>query len=308
MSVTIRPMKPVKVASLDELKGLKFPCVASRKIDGVRCMMYGAIARPTAMSSRGKPHASAYVQRQFSRYWMYGFDGELSRGDPTDPVSFRETVSCVRTNGSMDYVKYLVFDWFGNPEMPFMQRLVKLGHAYTQLKNSGQSAGVELIEQMLVHSLEEVEALEEQFVSEGYEGIILRDPNAPYKQGRSTLREGGMIALKRSALLTGKIVQVNQLMKNDNPIVLDEFGLAKRSTSKANQIPQEQMGSLTIEWDDKTFNVGTGFTEEDRILFWAIRDRLIGQTAKVKYFGFGGYDNPRCPRWNGLTDERSVLE
>jgi len=48
-----------------------------------------------------------------------------------------------------------------------------------------------------IKDLEEFKACEEKFLKEGYEGIMARSPHAPYKVGRSTLKEQGLLKIKR---------------------------------------------------------------------------------------------------------------
>ena len=44
---------------------------------------------------------------------------------------------------------------------------------------------------------EELIDYEQGAVEDGYEGVMLRDPSAPYKYGRSTVRKGYLLKLKR---------------------------------------------------------------------------------------------------------------
>lgn len=68
-----RPM----LATDADLGKLRFPLLASAKLDGVR-----AVVRDGVVYSRSnKPIPNAYVQQKFSRFEH--FDGELIVGDPT---------------------------------------------------------------------------------------------------------------------------------------------------------------------------------------------------------------------------------
>lgn len=50
------------------------------------------------------------------------------------------------------------------------------------------------------------------------------------------------------------------------------------------------------------FSIGSGFTQEEREAFWAIRDKLPGRLVKYKYFPVGVKDRPRFPVYLGWRD------
>jgi DNA ligase-1 len=58
------------------------------------------------------------------------------------------------------------------------------------------------------------------------------------------------------------------------------------------------LGALKVR-DVKTgieFEIGTGFTEADRVKLWQSRDMLgVFKLAKYKYFAGGSKDKPRFP-------------
>lgn len=43
------------------------------------------------------------------------------------------------------------------------------------------------------------------------------------------------------------------------------------------------LGSVVVEYKNNTVNVGSGFTDEQRKKYWAIKDELIGKIAQVQY-------------------------
>lgn len=43
------------------------------------------------------------------------------------------------------------------------------------------------------------------------------------------------------------------------------------------------LGSIVVDYKGNTVNVGSGFTDEQRKEYWAIKDELIGRIAQVKY-------------------------
>ena len=72
-----------------DLGKLRFPLLASAKLDGVRAVVRNGVV----YSRSNKPIPNAYVQKLFSRFEH--FDGELIVGDPTSKTCYRDTISGV---------------------------------------------------------------------------------------------------------------------------------------------------------------------------------------------------------------------
>ncbi len=128
---------------------------------------------------------------------------------------------------------------------------------------------------------------------------MLRKPYMPYKFGRSTLREFGLMKVKQFADAEFEIVGFAERMHNANELESDELGLAKRSHKKAGMVPMGDLGALECSTHDakSTFKVGSGFTEHDRKALWEIRETLIGQHVTVKYQDMTPKGVPRFPTY-----------
>ena len=135
---------------------------------------------------------------------------------------------------------------------------------------------------------------------------MLRDPNGSYKQNRSTLREAGLVKVKRFHDAEAVILGWEPLMRNYNEQELDERGYAKRSHVSANKEADEQVGSLIVRCleSGQEFSVGSGFTEAQRIQLYHERHRLAGRVLKYKSFKVTGVkDKPRHPIFLGWRHE-----
>lgn len=100
----------------------------------------------------------------------------------------------------------------------------------------------------------------EEYIQQGYEGIILRNPMAAYE----TKRIKGMLKFK--------------------PTFKDEYLIVgfKEGTGWA----EGMLGSFKVKGNDGTeFDVGTGpeLTKDKRIRYWAMRNQLLGKTLIVKH-------------------------
>lgn len=272
-----------------DLDKLRFPLLASAKLDGVR-----AVVRDGVVFSRSnKPIPNAHVQKLFGKYTH--FDGELIVGNPTNKTCYRDTVSGVMSVDGEPDVKLYVFDHVGEPSHLYNFRAERLT----------ESKHVIVHEQVMCLTLEDILKYEEQCLDAGYEGLILRDPNAPYKQGRSTVKEGYLLKLKRFVDDEATVIGLEERMHNGNVATVNELGRTARSSHKENKSGRGDLGALLLRHSSGIeFSCGTGFTDGERGEIWANRDRYLGQLAKYKHFPVGAKDLPRHPVFLGWRDRR----
>lgn len=287
----MKPFKPMLASPFDEAL-LKFPVLASPKLDGVR-----AIVRDGVVLSRAlKPIPNKWVQQRFSH--LEHFDGELIVGKSNHPDVLRTTTSGVmRVEGEPD-VSFHVFDHVENHA-----RLYKARYSFLE---EDTEINVFVVPQEEIGSLFELNAFERDILAQGWEGVMLRRPDAPYKFGRSTAREGYLLKVKRFHDDEFEIVGFEEEMFNANEATTSELGRTKRSSHKANKVPKGRLGALVLKYGDTTFNCGTGFNDAERENIWAERERYLGQFAKIKYFAHGIKDVPKLPSFLGVRDVRDM--
>ena len=287
----MKSFKPMLASPFDEAL-LKFPVLASPKLDGVR-----AIVRDGVVLSRAlKPIPNKWVQQRFSH--LEHFDGELIVGASNDPDVLRATTSGVmRVDGDPD-VSFHVFDHVENHARLYTVRY--------DLLEEDTEINVFVVPQHELMNTFELNAFEHEVLAEGYEGVMLRHPDAPYKFGRSTAREGYLLKVKRFHDAEFEIVGFEEEMFNANEATTSELGRTKRSSHKANKIPKGRLGALVLKYGDTTFNCGTGFNDAERERIWAERESYLGMLAKIKYFAHGIKDVPKLPSFLGIRDVRDM--
>jgi DNA ligase-1 len=299
MSSNFKPM----LAEHADMNKITFPMYASTKLDGIRAVVING----KLLSRSLKPIPNKYVRSLFEKPEYEGLDGELIVGSPTDPKCFNKTTSGVMSEEGEPDVTYYVFDqipsYSGQPPLTrFQERYKDLASCLSLFKN------VFLVKQTLIFDLPHLLEFEAQCLEEGYEGVIIKDPNSPYKYGRSTLREGYMLKIKRYQDSEAEILSVEELLSNQNEATRDELGKVKRSNCKEGMVPQDTLGSLNVR-DLKTgveFNIGSGFDEEERNKLWKNKSSLPGKIVKYKYFGYGQVDKPRHPVFLGFRDKKDL--
>ena len=276
-------MKPM-LASRANLKVLKFPVLASPKLDGVR-----AIIRDGVVFSRSlKPIPNRHVQLMYGRPELEGLDGELILGDPTHPEAYRRTVSSVMTIAGVPNVDFHVFDRW-NRDYPYNEVALSYGLTIPVCST-------------LIRTMEELEEYEVAMLDKGYEGVMLRDPQSPYKFGRSTAKEGYLLKLKRFADSEAEIIDFEELLHNQNEATINETGNTERSTKQDGLLPAGTLGALVVRdiHSGVKFKIGTGLTAAERQKFWNLRASLRGLLVKYQYFPTGSKEKPRFPSFQGF--------
>lgn len=275
------------LAAQADLRVLKYPVLASPKLDGVR-----AVVNERQLLSRSlKPIPNRYIADLLARPKLHGFDGELILGDPWGPTVYRDTVSAVMSRDGRPELRYYVFDLWGTP-FNYEERWHELLRLTEKL-----TLPVDLVESIVIENRAQLDEYEAAAVAKGFEGVMLRSPKAPYKHGRSTVSEGYLLKLKRFEDSEALVIGIEEEMHNANEAQTNELGRTKRSSAKGGLVGKGTMGALVVR--DLTtgveFNIGTGFTAEDRA-----RTDWVGKTVKYKHFPVGTKDKPRHPVYLGL--------
>nr|DAV24820.1 MAG TPA: adenylation DNA ligase-like protein [Caudoviricetes sp.] len=284
--------KPMLAGKAD-LDNIKFPVMASPKLDGVRVIVYDGVV----YSRNFKRIPNDYVQALFGREECDGFDGELIVGDVTSDTVFQATTSGVMTGAGKPDVTLHVFDYTGI--------IHHFSSRHSELKKRAhKQKHVKVVPHVWIENIEELTAYEEECVAQGYEGIMIRDPKGKYKHGRSTTKEGGLLKIKRFEDDEAVVIGCEELMTNLNEQELDNLGHKVRSSKKEGLVPAGKLGALIVK--HKTFGefkIGSGFTEDTRIKLWRERDELKGRLVKFKYQPSGVKDKPRFPVFLGFRNK-----
>lgn len=297
MTTLFAPMLAATVKDADELQ---YPLLGSPKLDGVRAIVLGAVV----YSRKLLPIPNRYVQALYGKAMYNGMDGELILGSPTAPDVYRKTSSYVMTKDGVakEAITFCVFDDFSEPGDAFYLRLANLRKRIgTQRRKAAGGSIVAYVEQRDICSSADLLRYEDSCLTLGYEGVMLRNPQGTYKNGRSTLNEGFLMKMKRFQDAEAVIIGVEELTHNTNVAKTDYLGKSKRSSHKAGMVGGRTLGALLVKGEGAaTFSIGSGFDQATRDSLWKQRKRIIGQTVKYKFFAGGSKDRPRFPVFLGM--------
>jgi DNA ligase-1 len=285
-----KPFRPMLAVAVDDsnVSKINYPVMVSPKLDGIRC----TVRDGACWSRSNKLIPNRYVQERFSH--LEGFDGELIVG-PHDEGVFRRTTSAVMSVDGTPPVQFWAFD--------LVDHGGRFTHRYVDLQArvlDADDVDVIYVAQTSCDDLWEINIEEHLAIAGGYEGVILRNPTALYKNGRGTMTDQCLMKVKRFVDTELPITGTYEEMANNNEAILDERGYTKRSSHKDGKVGKGVLGGVIVSWNGNPLKIGSGYTAAERAEFWANRDGLVGQIVKFKYFPVGDYDLPRHPVYLGL--------
>lgn len=260
-------------ATIKDVSKLTFPLLASPKLDGIRVLILdGQAYTYSRLNEKFKVLKNRFM-RSLLKTLPNGLDGELiSFKDAGSYDTFSDVQSKVMSANGEPKFEYCIFDYLpnGQTHVPFQTRIELLNRLEFPFF-------VNLLTQTRIDNLTQLETYENETIRAGYEGVMLRLAGAPYKQGRSTLNEKYLMKLKRFIDAEAEVVGFEELV---------------RETSSEHT---NLLGALVCKYNDIMFNIGTGFTDEQRKMIWLSRTQLEGKQVTFKYQSFGTKDAPRSP-------------
>jgi DNA ligase-1 len=303
------PIKPYKLTESD-LYDLHYPLIAQPKLDGFRCVVLDGSARSYNLKHIRNFHTRDILNSVFNwdgKALYKAVDGELVIKDDNNFQTVQSAFGAQNGTPAFNYIVFDILAYHRENHNPYKDRF-ELLKGMVELNNYGF---IKLIEHTICHNRNEVLGVEAAYLDLGYEGIILRSPGGPYKWGRSTLKEEYLLALKRTTDAEAVVVDVVPLEFNLNEPELDHHGHTKRSSVSANKVESNMLGAFTCKgingrFKDVVFNVGTGFTQKQRIEYyqsWKLKGQIDDYSETIityKYQDVGSSEKPRHPVFMGI--------
>ncbi len=294
MSIT----KPMLATAMKDPADIRYPLLASPKLDGIRCLIHpdhGPVSR------KFKPIPNEYIREKLSYVNLHGLDGELVTYTNGKLDDFNTIQSKVMSVDGEPTFHFLVFDDFTDPDKAFAVRITR-----ASVRCDDWLDYVQCVDHQVVNGETLLRELYAMWMAHGYEGAMTRDPTAPYKQGRSTLKQEWLLKLKAFADAEGTVIAFEEQLRNTNPAELDELGHTKRSRKGEGLVGKGTLGKLILETEWGLLSVGTGFDDNLRQEIWDNRDEYLGALVTFTYQPSGMQDKPRFPVFKGFRDRRDT--
>lgn len=290
MAEQFKPM----LASGDSVRpeDLHYPLWATPKLDGVRAVILDGQVKQRSL----KPVRNKFIQDELAGL-PDGLDGELTVG-----LDFNKSSGDIRREEGEPDFTYWVFDCFTEPKKTYLERL-------KALESLPKNNRIKILMPIKVDTSGQLQELTGLWVSEGFEGAIVRAAEGPYKYGRSTMQQGWMIKIKDFVDEEATIIGCYELMINNNVAEKNLLGRTERSSNKENLAASGLLGGFYLQspnWKDFSCGSMLGVTWAEREELWNRRDELIGQLVKFKYQPHGSQDRPRIPIFLGFRDIEDI--
>lgn len=281
----IKPMLAKKQDDVTNRKIFDKEWLCSRKLDGVRCLMYWD-SKEIHTASRGGEHYDYSTGHIRSNETLINFfkenptvilDGELYRHDRT--LQKISGAARMEKDADTDWLQYWIYDMYdtSNPEMIAKDRIKFLEEKLfglvhdDELDDDDFSECLVLVNHNNVSKEDNIWELHNQYVEEGFEGCVVRNPDRPYKPKGKT---NDMIKFKN--------------YKAEDFLVVDyELGLRG----------SEDMVFVCELPDGRTFKaspVGDRATKEEYVENF--EEKYKGHMAECTYFNYSDEGKPTQPK------------
>ena len=290
-------IKPMLAKQADKVTNQKIydkEWIASRKIDGTRCLLYYDPEEDVIHSaSRGGEHydaATTHLREDpellevFRNMPHIILDGELYKhGKSLQQISGAARME--KNAYDCDWLEYYVYDLIDLEDMnkPAGDR-IKLLHSIQDSYGWGfdpfrewktGELQIQVVPQVFISGWDAMQELHNEYVSEGFEGLVIRNPDRPYKPNGRT---NDMIKIK---------------MYQDA-----EFEI----TGLSEGLREEDMCFTLVTEDGTEFKAKPMGTRELKQQYREDLDQLIGKMATVKYFYLSDEGVPLQPVLKCIRD------
>lgn len=272
-----------------------FPKLASTKLDGIRVNIGKDL-----LGKSLKPLRNIQLREHFKEIITlvdrHGIplDGEIFSNE----MPFEDILSLCNSADKPvpEHVFFNCFDAVSND--PFIHRYDYMCEILYKVDRA------KVVPQRMVYTVEEVDALFEQRLAEGQEGLMLRDPNAPYKFGKSTLKEGWLLKVKSFETFDSQVLGVEERMENTNESQVNERGEKFKRNTKADKKPTGIAAKLLAEYEGKPVKVVLTGNEDFRREIWQNKEKYLGRWFEWKGMLVGAKDVPRHPNFIRWRDDK----
>ena len=229
------------------------------KLDGIRCLavVKNSCCEIFARSGKQITNFDETIGKELASLDDGVYDGEIM---DEDFVALMRQIH--RKEGKDVSKSYLaLFDYVSLDEwnsrkgsLPLSDRRKKLENAFL----GGKFKYLKLVEQESIEKdAASIDKYHREYVSQGYEGAMVKNPNLPYSFGRSDA-----------------VIKVKSFSDADLTVIGFKEGTGRHA---------EKLGSILVEFNGVEVNVGSGFDDDMREHVWKNKTDYMGMTAEVRY-------------------------
>lgn len=288
------------------LEEVRFPAWVQPKIDGVRALnLSGRLTGRSLDEFKGYGISDFFSTRDFRH-----LDGEMILGNKpncTERLCSLTTGAMGRFKGEtqMADLHWWTFDYLANPSLPYRLRY----HLLTLRLQELSHPRIHLVPYQEVRSAKGLKRCIAEYAEAGYEGTIIRNPDAPAKEGRATRKGQELWRVKPWADAEILVTGITEGAKNANEAKKNTLGRTERSSAAAGLIPNGQVGSIQgtmlADFHDPVtgkllfakglpITVSPGeMTIAEAVHYFEHQEEIVARIVKFKHMTHGVKDQPR---------------
>lgn len=314
MSEVIKPML-AKDINFDRLVFPSDGLMLLPKIDGSFAFVQGSKLYARSL----KQHENEFTTKEYSKWAYEGLRGEMISGfNPAVEGLCRDTSSALRSVKGEPETSFWCFDYVTSEtkDLPYHSRYEFLCDRIHFLDNK-----IKVVECQRVYTLEQFLQVRDEYIELGYEGVILRDPNAKHKEGRSSAIKPDLWRWKPWLDAEILVTSIEEGKTNLNEATINELGKTKRSTHKENMLPNGMLGRIkgvlladlldvqgkVIQNKGEEITISPGdMTHKERVFYLQNPNEILSKVVKFSYFAYGMKDTVRMPQFKTIRSERDM--
>lgn len=279
----------------------------SIKLDGVRCVALVNDKGTKLYGRSGKEiKGLSLIEKSLNAFYEVTqkpmmFDGELlahNEDSLTSDELFKLTSGILRRDGNKENITYILFDCMpmeefieGKSKLPFIERREQFQYCSKELQKIASNITKDkkqyfsYVETLYQGSnSDEIQRVHKEVEDRGFEGTMLNDVNAFYESKRT------------KSLLKFKTFYTMDLLVTD---IVEHVRGGK-------------LGSIIVDYKGYKLQVGSGFSEEQRVTFWKHKEQIMNKLVEVGYFeeskDKNGNLSLRFPTFKRVRDDKNITD
>ncbi len=244
--------------------------MASRKLDGVRCLIRKEGNKVNAYSRQGNEFTTLQkVIDDVSKIrGNFVLDGEICLMDENDNEDFQGIMKQIKKKDhQIENPKYVMFDCLEIEEFDNKVGNINLEQRYESLNDIDLSKypTLDVLEQHSISSIDELTTMIDEAEKQGHEGVMLRK-DVGYEGKRSK-----------------NLLKCKKFFDAEYEVLDIEFD-SHRVIREGKEVVIPMLANVWIEHKGYKVAVGSGWNQEQRIRYQANPEQLLGKTITVQYF------------------------
>ena len=244
--------------------------LASRKLDGVRCIIRKEDDKVTAYSRQGNEFTTLQKVLDDVKLMPGDFvlDGEICLMDENGNEDFQGIMKQIkRKDHTIDNPKYVIFDYLSLKEFDSKSGSLTLASRLSELLDEipydGYYDTLSILEQDFVKDVEHLNDMITEADKAGYEGVMLRK-NVGYEGKRSK-----------------NLLKCKKFFDAEYEVLDVDFD-THRIIRDGKEVKEKMLSQVWIEHKGYKVAVGSGWNQAQRLQY--VDGSIVGKTITVQYF------------------------